>query len=234
MEPRDLELLSEYLAGGLDAAEVRAVEERLRGDAAFAAALAAQQERIAILQAAARAGTKSELRAVLREADARQARVRVLWAGAAALAAVLLVLLLIRQPKPDVRQLALAAVEPYPIGQIRGVADARLPDSVAAAYQAGRCAEAQPALQALIARHPEDPLLRMYAADCFTQTGQYAEALRLLRSLQQDPLLADAAGWRIALNEILAGGSPRALLDSLARSPHYKAREAARLRDALP
>jgi hypothetical protein len=236
MEPRDLQLLSDYLAGSLDAAEARAVAQRLREDPAFAAALAAHQEYLAVLQAASRAGIKEELRAVLREADARQARIRVLRPAAAilALAAALLTLLLIRQPRPDARQLALAALEPYPLSQARGAADARLPDSVSAAYQAGRYAAVLPALQALMAQHPEDPVLRLYAADALSQTGNYADALRLLEAVRSDPLLADAVRWRIALNEVLAGGAPRALLDSLASSPHYKAQEAARLLEALP
>lgn len=234
MKPEDQLLLSDYLAGDLPEAQRGQLEMRLPAEPELAEALRRQRVYVMGMKTIARAEAKKTLRAQL-AAPPPPARIR--WIGLGSLLAVATFALLLLlwqpwQPKPDARQMALAMLEPYAAELPRSAgAESRSPrDSAFLPYLQGDYTEALPHFQRLMAQEPGTRIYALYAGDCLSLMGRYAEAAALFGPLASDSPFRDAASWRLALNSLLAGDRARAarLLETIAGNPQHYRHEAAK------
>ncbi|MEZ4687714.1 MAG: hypothetical protein R3B47_17120 [Bacteroidia bacterium] len=234
------ETIAAYLAGALDLFEKGEVERRMQEDEAFASEINDAREKLLMAKAVERAALKAELSEAFaqRSPSRTGARVRPLWVAGAALAAAAAALLLIlfrpvASQENEMQKMALAYLEPYPLPTQRG--DDTVAELRARAYEQYRKGDFVAAERSFHDLREEDFSVAIFYADCLSQNGKYPEAIEVLSHLTQGSPRADAAQWRLALNLILNGqkDSAKPWLSEIAKTDHYKAKEAQELLQKL-
>lgn len=236
MDPKDLTLISDYLAGDLTPEEALVVEDRIRTEPDFASLIEGRQQEIDVLRASQRAELKEVLREQMESVKKQQGVTRNLWTAVSVAAAAAVMLLIWFAPWRGEgltsEQLAMGYLEPYPLTSERGPVSPR--QTAFDLYRQGKFAQAIPLLDSLNSAGSADPLVAMYLAESLSHTGDYAASVPIFRQLAVSSPFRDAAQWRLALNLILAGEVEKAseTLKNIDKG-HYKHKEAETLRKAM-
>ena len=203
-----------YLSGQMDTAERETFQAELASDAQLAEELALQRDMEAFLH---RSEQRNALKRQLKEmggayfqAEKQEAKVkalprrRLLWIGAVAAAAALVLFVLrpalfgpgLFEQYAEYPRLALAE---------KSAGEPVVWSSAETAFNSGDYATAEKILSNYVAEHTADRQAQLFLGICRMELGSYEDARHIFAGLAADADFADHAGWFTALSHLKAG-----------------------------